>query len=136
MAQVGKLAYDALRERYSEAWLREHHATDPDDFLVAREVETDHVVGFVVGERRDPCEGHVLALAVEPVHRGEGLGSTLLRRLQQRMRNRGAYRMSLDVRFDDIQTRGFYQRHGFQPAGLREHAYSDGTDAVRLERPI
>lgn len=104
--------------------------------VVAREVRDGRVVGFAMARREEPCVGHVLAIAVEPQRRGEGIGSMLLRRVGQEMAMRGAYRLALEVDAGDGVAQAFYQRHGFRPEGLERCAYRDGSDALLLARPL
>lgn len=104
--------------------------------LVARDIDQGHVVGFALAERHAPCEGHLMALAVDGTRQGEGIGSTLLRRMQDELARSGAMRFCLEARADDEKARGFYQRHGFQPEGLAAGSYADGGDAVHYSRPI
>jgi len=89
-----------------------------------------------LARREVPCEGHVLALAVDQAWRGEGIGSALLSRVRSELRRDGAMHLCLEVRASNRSAVAFYQRHGFHPEGLQEHAYADGEDAVRFGRPI
>ncbi len=130
------LAGQQLSELFPARWLAEQAQSNRETFLVARDVRKNTIVGFVVGAREAPCEGKVLAIAVDDEHRGQGLGSALLKRLRSQMALTGAYRLTLEVRADDPKAQSFYMRHGFAPDGLLEHQYSDGCDALRLVRPL
>jgi ribosomal-protein-alanine N-acetyltransferase len=103
--------------------------------LVARDVPTNRVVGFALASS-ESCEGHLLAIAVDRQFRGAGIGSALLRNVRQEMTRSGAMRLKLEVRADDRAAQQFYTRHGFAPEGLESHVYSDGSDAVRMARPL
>lgn len=131
---VVRLAREALSERFPAAWLDAH--LDEDHVLVARDLPSDCVVGFAVTQREDACEGHLLALAVDRFHRRRGVGTALLRGVQDRLVRGGAYRLHLEVREDDPEARSFYVRHGFEAEGIQAHAFSDGANAIRLSRPI
>lgn len=109
---------------------------EKDALMVARDARTDDILGFCACRREDACEAHLLALAVDKNHQGEGVGSALLKHLQDTMFRTGARSLELDVRSDNTRAQEFYARHGFEPAGLERHAYSDGADAVHLRRPI
>lgn len=133
---VVRLAVRTLRQQYDPEWLAQHLQRRRGAFLVARDIPTNQVVGFALAERRDPLEGHVLALAVEPVRQREGIGTALLGQVRDEMARRGAWRLTLEVRADDPEAQSFYRRHGFTPAGLEAGVYGDGEDAVRMERPL
>ncbi len=136
LQQVAGLAGQQLSEWFPARWLAAQAAANADTFLVARELRENTIVGFVVGCKQEPCEGKVLAIAVDNEHRGQGLGTALLRNLRSQMARHGAYRLTLEVRADDPRAQRFYMRHGFTPDGLLEHQYSDGGDALRLVRPL
>jgi ribosomal-protein-alanine N-acetyltransferase len=104
--------------------------------MVARDVPTDRIVGFALARREQPCEGHIMALAVDSMHRGEGIGRALLGGVRHEMLREGAMRLSLEVRADNQRAQAFYVRNGFHPEGLESHAYDDGMDAVRFARAI
>ncbi len=111
-------------------------AGERDALIVAREAMTNEVVGFALARREAPCRGHVLAIGVDALHRGEGIGSALLRCVEHDMACEGALELTLEARADDARARAFYQRHGFAPRGLQPHAYRDGADAVSYARPL
>ncbi len=136
LQQVAGLAGEQLSEWFPARWLAEQAERNRETFLVARDLSSNTIVGFVVGAREAPCEGKVLAIAVDNEHRGQGLGSALLKNLRSQMARGGAYRLTLEVRADDPKAQRFYLRHGFSPDGLLEHQYSDGCDALRLVRPL
>ena len=132
---VAWLAYRALQEQYDADWLAHHARTTQGTFLVARDIPTNRIVGFALADQ-EACEGHLLALAVDRQRRGEGIGSALLKNVRDHMARQGAYRLSLEVRADDQKAQVFYSRHGFAPLGLEAHVYSDGSDAVKMARPL
>lgn len=134
VGQVARLALKSLEERYDPAWLAMHMG-EAGSFLVARDVPTNAVVGFAVADHR-ACEGHLLALAVDGARRGEGIGSALLSNVRDELARAGAFKLRLEVRADDGAAQSFYRRHGFFPDGLEQHVYSDGGDAIRMQRPL
>ncbi len=107
-----------------------------DTCMVARETRSGRILGFAVARREEPCEGHIMAIAVDPLHRGEGVGSALLSGVRDVMLRTGAFRLSLEVRSDNRVARDFYIRHGFRPEGLHPGAFPDGQDAVSYGKPI
>ena len=133
---VARLALDSLQERYSPDWLAAHAHVKEGTFLVARDVPTNTIVGFALAEKGESAEGHLLALAVDSQRRGQGIGRALLSDVRERLRQQGALRLRLDVRWDDPSARRFYARQGFAPAGIKENVYSDGTDALEMAKPL
>jgi ribosomal protein S18 acetylase RimI-like enzyme len=134
LQRVATLAQRTLLETYDSEWLH-HHAHRRGAFLVARDIPTNRVVGFALADQ-EACEAHLLALAVEEGHQGQGIGTALLRHVRDHLAQQGAYKLSLHVRADDSRAQVFYVRHGFAPEGLQTQAYRDGEDAVRMGRPL
>jgi ribosomal-protein-alanine N-acetyltransferase len=132
---LARLAATALSERYSEDWLMHRALQKRGTFLVARDVYAGQIVGFAVAQK-GLLEGELLALAVDPSHQGKGIGAALLGHVQSSMATEGAWKMTLDVRADDPDAKRFYEHFGFFPAGLKTNLYSDGGDAIHMERPI
>ena len=54
---------------------------------------------------------------VEEQHRGQGVGSAMLQLARQLSRQWGCVRMDLDVLQSSVDTRRFYERHGFENQG-------------------
>ncbi len=100
---------------------------DPGDYLRLRSlvvVAEGQVRGFLVWrETVAGEEAEILNLAVEERFRHEGLASALL----QQARTEWKGRVWLEVRASNGAARRFYERQGFQPAGVR-HGYYSGPD--------
>lgn len=91
------------------------------------------VVGAALGQVLVD-EGHVLDLAVDPAHRGAGIGRTLLAALLQQLTGRGATAHTLEVRPTNLEALGLYRAAGFAVEGRRPRYYPDGEDALLLWR--
>jgi len=80
-------------------------------FLVA---ELD---GAIVGSAMGGYDGHrgwVNYLAVDPAHRGRGLGRALMAEVETRLRELGCPKLNLQVRSDNAAALAFYERLGFR----------------------
>ena len=94
---------------------------DPDLFLIA---EIDGViVGTIIGGY-DGRRGMMYHLAVAQEHRNKGIGSQLVRELEQRLREKGCIRYYLLVTKDNHEAIHFYERHGWKLMDL----YTYGKD--------
>lgn len=98
----------------------------------------DSAVAFALA-RGVAGEEELLLLAVDPAHRGRGVGSRLLRRVIAAARDRGVGRMFLEMR-DGNSAEALYRRHGFTMIGRRRHYYRRGAgtplDAITFARDI
>jgi len=79
----------------------------------------------------------VLGMGVAASHRGQGVGTALLRATVDRAFAQGLTRVELVVREDNLPAVALYRRHGFELEGrLRRYLIVDGAthDALQMAR--
>jgi RimJ/RimL family protein N-acetyltransferase len=79
----------------------------------------------------------VLGMGVAASHRGQGVGTALLRSTVDRAFSQGLTRVELIVREDNLPAVALYRRHGFELEGrLRRYLIVDGAahDALQMAR--
>ena len=104
------------------------------DYFVAGSDGT--VIGFA-GVSTIPPDSDLQTLAVDPEHRGAGVGRDLLAAMLHCASNRGATSMILEVRTDNSRARALYADAGFESIATRTRYYPDGGDALIMRcRPI
>lgn len=72
--------------------------------------------GSVVGTIMAGYDGHrgwIYAMAVDPVHRREGIGSKLLAFAEQQLTARGCMKVNLQIMEGNERVRGFYEANGY-----------------------
>ncbi|MBI1751186.1 MAG: GNAT family N-acetyltransferase [Acidobacteria bacterium] len=74
-------------------------------------------------------EADLLRIAVDPAHRGSGLGRQLLEVCQQELADAGIDHLFLEVRVSNASAIRLYRACGWKPCGRRGGYYSDGEDA-------
>ena len=74
------------------------------------------------------------SLAVDPQHRGRGLGSMLLAAAEQAAGGRGSCVIRLEVREDNAAAANLYRRHGYRKVKRISRFYEDGGAAFRLQK--
>jgi ribosomal protein S18 acetylase RimI-like enzyme len=73
------------------------------------------IVGYCFGATKT---GEIVVLALHPAHEGQGLGSHLLRRVVQDLRNHGHARLFLGCSPDpQVRSYGFYRHLGWKSTG-------------------
>jgi len=93
----------------------------------------DALVGYCVCSRYDTV-WHVMNVAVDPVHRRQGIADALLIELLRCVDDEDA-RFTLEVRPSNTGAIALYERHGFLAAGRRRRYYQDnGEDALIMWR--
>jgi ribosomal protein S18 acetylase RimI-like enzyme len=75
-------------------------------------------------------EAELLRIAVDPAHRGGGLGRRLLEACQRELAEGGLVNLFLEVRPSNAAAIDLYRACGWEPCGLRPGYYPDGEDAV------
>lgn len=76
-------------------------------------------------------DAHVTTIAVDPEHRGRGIGELLLNGLIDHGFELRAQMLTLEVRVSNIVAQRLYQKYGFQVGGKRPRYYTDnGEDAL------
>ena len=93
----------------------------------------EELVGYLVCSRYDTV-WHIMNVAVDPVHRRQGIATALLTGLIERINDARA-RFTLEVRESNTGAIALYERYGFRAAGRRRRYYQDnGEDAVIMWR--
>lgn len=88
------------------------------------------VAGFI-GLWHVMDEGHICTLAVDPAHRGNGLGELLVLAALNAAVDVGSDAVHLEYRVGNGPAARLYEKLGFERVGLRKGYYSDtGEDAV------
>jgi ribosomal protein S18 acetylase RimI-like enzyme len=90
--------------------IRNKRAARDDLFFVA--VAGGAVVGTVMGGY-DGHRGWVYSLAVRPAHRRAGVGTALVRRLEQALAARGCLKVNLQVLGSNAGVVAFYEKLGY-----------------------
>ena len=79
------------------------------------------------------AEAELLRIAVDPAHRGGGLGRRLLEACQRDLAAAGMAHLFLEVRVSNASAIALYRACGWKPCGLRRAYYPDGEDAALYE---
>jgi len=91
------------------------------------------MVGYLICSRYDTV-WHIMNVAVDPVHRRQGIATAMLGDLLRRIDAPNA-RFTLEVRESNRSAIDLYERFGFRAAGRRRRYYQDnGEDAVVMWR--
>ncbi len=92
--------------------------------------------GGMVLARVAADEAEILALAVVPAARRQGLGAALLAAAEARAAGRGAAVMYLEVAERNAAARALYAHASYAFAGRRHGYYRDGGDALVLKKRL
>ena len=94
------------------------------------------IVGFVVAEISRRGIGHIITIDVRERARRFRVGSALLKAAEDRLRNSNSHAVCLEAAVDNTSALRFYKRHGYTVTRVIRHYYSNGVDALLLEKNL
>jgi ribosomal protein S18 acetylase RimI-like enzyme len=95
----------------------------------------DSIVGFLVAEA-DRGSGHIITIDVLAAARRSGVGSLLLCAAEDRFRKAGCRSIDLETAVDNVSALSFYKRLGYNVTGTWPRYYSNGVDALVLQKRL
>jgi len=131
---IAAVVRESLRENYPATIYVDIHKWWREGFLVAE--EDSRIVGFVAGVSNAPQNARILMLAVQEPYRRRGIGSLLMDAFLRQCAMRAMRTVELEVRVSNVNAVQFYQRYGFQIAGLVPKFYTDGEDGYKMMRHL
>ena len=115
------LRYDVLRKPWGQA-----KGTEKDDYevisdhIMAVDDQTGQILGVVKLFEKEPGIGWFSHLAVESSHQNKGIGSLLVRTVEQAAAEKGFKVIGCMSR---LNTTKYFERFGYQIAGLPSHYF-------------
>ena len=105
---------------------------DPDTNVVVVGPPGAIVAFGIMSYRGD--DAHLLLFAVHRASQRQGIGSAVLRWLEDVAHVAGCRRICLEARRDNAAARSFYNEHGYHERAIGKAMYSRIVDGVRLEK--
>lgn len=99
-------------------------------------VVDERVVAFILAYQKKPLVGHIVTLDVHPDFRRQSIGYHLMERAEERLRQRGAARIILEVAVQNETAQRFYEKRGYLRQKLLRHYYADRSDAYLMEKAL
>ena len=94
------------------------------------------VSGFAVVEVNAKKTGRIITIDVHPDARRSGLGSLLMRAVEERLVSLQSKRVVLEVAVDNLVAITFYKKHGYSVTGTIPRYYNRTLDALRMEKAL
>lgn len=91
---------------------------------------------FVVAESSRRGMGHIITIDVRPQVRRHRIGSALLEAAEGRLRAARCHAVRLETAVDNASALSFYKQHGYDVIKVLPHYYSNGLDALLLEKNL
>jgi ribosomal-protein-alanine N-acetyltransferase len=132
---IAALSRDEIEHGLPWTWRapRVRHAiADPDtNVIVAGPPGDVHAFGVMYYTDDD---AHLLLFAVRRARQRQGVGTALLRWLEEAALAAGAQRVRVEARMDNEAARSFYNEHGYHEGDVVRGMYSERLDGVKLEK--
>jgi [ribosomal protein S18]-alanine N-acetyltransferase len=99
--------------------------TDYNTIALAAKVNND-IAGFIITQAEidnDKLFGHIITLNVSVAHRRKGIGTRMLREIENMLRQKGITECQLEVREDNSAALKLYLKSGYQKIGKLENYY-------------
>jgi ribosomal-protein-alanine N-acetyltransferase len=93
------------------------------------------MAGFIIGYTSRGI-GFIYTLDVHPDYRKRGVGTMLIRALEDRLCSQGAVRVRLEAALDNPEAQALYRRAGYCEGGLIRDYYGRGRHAVRMWKEL
>ena len=123
--------------RFSRALMRQLTQSSRNATWIAE--ENGAMDGFAIVDL-DPADGasiaYIQTLEVTPAHRGQGIGSELLRRIESSARNVGAQSIWLHVDTENASAIRLYEAHGYTRQGREENFYARRRAALVYRKTL
>ena len=94
------------------------------------------IAGFLVAEAGGRGRGHIITIDVIAAARRFGVGSLLLRAAEDRLISGGCRLVELETAVDNVSALSFYKRHKYSVTRIYPAYYSNGVDALVLEKTL
>jgi ribosomal-protein-alanine N-acetyltransferase len=94
------------------------------------------IAGFIVAEAGARARGHIITIDVLAAARRTGVGSLLLRAAEDRLISVECRSVELETAVDNVSALSFYKRHGYSVVRTFPRYYSNGVDALVLEKTL
>ena len=92
------------------------------------------IAGFIVAEAGARARGHIITIDVIASARRAGVGSLLLRAAEDRLISVECRSVELETAVDNLSAIAFYKRHKYSVIKTFPRYYSNGVDALVLEK--
>jgi len=123
------------KDSYSLATFLAHLFRDRKGAFVAEDTEGE-VVGYVLVRLSlgwlGPRRGGITSIAVAPAHRRRGIGSALMARAMEFLRQHRAAEADLEVGVNNRAAHSLYESFGFRRARVLPHYYGLNRDGLRM----
>ena len=130
LTAVSEMEQLSFKDPFPSYFLSQLADANPSTFIIA--IIDGKIVGYAVIDRW-PDQDHLVSIAVMPESRKKGIGQAMLDHLIRRVET-GT--LKLEVRRSNQAAIELYRKNGFVRTGVANSYYTDGEDAIQMEKII
>jgi ribosomal-protein-alanine N-acetyltransferase len=134
-ANIAAMSRDYIEHGLPWSWTEArvaHAIRDPDtNVVVAGERGAVNAFGIMFHTNDD---AHLLLFAVRSAYQRRGVGSAILRWLEDAAKIAGARRIRVECRRDNVAARNFYSEHAYTERDIAKGMYRGIKDGIHLEK--
>ena len=94
------------------------------------------IAGFIIVEVPPKNYGHIITIDVREAYRRFGLGSLLMAKAEERVRNKDGFMMALEVAVNNAAALSFYKKHKYTVVKTIPRYYARELDALLLTKRL
>jgi Acetyltransferases len=132
--QIFNIEKDSFEEPYPIDLLLAYLYVAREFFLVARAEK--RVLGYIIGIPRLKYRGHVISIAVKKEARRKGIGSILLKVLEDKFKAFGCTHSYLEVMENNYAAIMLYRNSGYEIIGYYDKYYRNGKGAFIMMKNL
>ena len=130
LTSISEIEQLCFKDPFPSYFLSQLAEANPDTFLVGS--VNEKVVGYAVVDNWTDQQ-HLVSIAVAPGLRRRGIAQALLDGLVGRLRDGP---LGLELRKSNKAALSLYLKNGFNQKGVEHSYYTDGEDAIQMEKTI
>lgn len=134
LEEIYKIELKSFKIPYPCHYLKILLKMAPTYFLVAE--EKGQIIGYISGVTRLGKTGHIVSIAVDPAHRGKGIGKKLVKTLLEKFKENGMKKARLEVRISNAAAINLYKKLGFNIEKRLKNYYPDGEDCYVMTKKL
>ena len=97
--------------------------------------EGKQIAGFILAEKNPPL-GHIITLDVAESFRRKGVGTMLLREMEQHFAFQGVQSVLLETSVENKSGIAFWERHGYRTEAVVKKYYLGKIDAYEMRKRL
>jgi len=130
LSSIYQLEETCFKDPFPSYFINQLADANPSTFLIAE--EAGKIIGYAVVDNWTD-HPHLVSIAVRPNSRRKGVAQALLDQLTKKLLG-GILR--LELRKSNVSALALYLKNGFTETGTAHSYYTDGEDAIQMEKTI